>query len=199
MEPILEPVVEEPLLPENPMHIMFTGLDGTVHVAAVLGAARWTFDMAVQRLVPEGRAAVQVALVDIPQDRAELVDFALSLGLPAVVEATNLARDLAPSEFRGLLAAEEDLGEIYDGMRVALKGAPGSTAKKQRFMLDANRSKKSYSLAATLLMVASFRTFAYSLYPPEDLDRITLALSDDVVTAAWMEAVQMGDDMRARV
>jgi hypothetical protein len=84
-------------------------------------------------------------------------------------------------------------------MRVALKGAPGSAAKKQRFMLDANRSKTSYSLAATLLMVASFRTFAYSLYPPEDLDRITLALSDDVVTAAWIEAVQMGDDMRAPV
>jgi hypothetical protein len=48
-------------------------------------------------------------------------------------------------------------------------------------------------------MVESFRTFAYSLDPPEDLDRITLALSDDVVTAAWIEAVQMGDDMRAPV
>jgi len=117
----------------------------------------------------------------------------------AAAQDKMATRDLSPSEFRGLLAAEETLGEIYDGMRVALKGAPGSTAKKQRFMLDANRSKKSYSLAATLLMVASFRTFAYSLYPPEDLARITLALSDDVVTAAWMEAVQMGDEMRAPV
>jgi hypothetical protein len=107
----------------------------------------------------------------------------------AKIKAETLAkitRDLSPSEFRGMLASEELLGDVWDAMRADLKGKTDPTSKDMRFALAANRSKSIYNLTATLAMVGSFRTYAQSLYPDTDL---TDGLSDATITAAWKETV----------
>jgi hypothetical protein len=95
-------------------------------------------------------------------------------------------RDLSPSEFRGMLASEELLGDVWDAMRADLKGKSDKASKDMRFALAANRSKSIYNLSATLAMVGSFRPYAQSLYPDTDL---TDGLSDATITAAWKETV----------
>ncbi|WIY23360.1 hypothetical protein [Parasedimentitalea psychrophila] len=95
-------------------------------------------------------------------------------------------RDLSPAEFRGMLASEELLGDVWDAMRADLKGKADTASKDMRFALAANRSKDFYTLAGTLKMVGKFRSYAQSLYPGTDL---TDGLSDATITAAWKETV----------
>jgi hypothetical protein len=124
--------------------------------------------------------------LSVEENAARDVEEVLHLQKQADEELRAATRDLSPSEFRGMLATEELLGEVWDAMRASLKGKTDTTSKNMRFALAANRSKSIYNLAATLAMVGSFRTYAQSLYPGTDL---TDGLSDATITAAWKETV----------
>jgi hypothetical protein len=133
----------------------------------------------------DGALPVEVGYVEVltsPADGSDVWD-----GVAWVPIAAKTSRDLSPSEFRGMLASEELLGEVWDAMRTDLKGKTDQASKDMRFALAANRSKSIYNLVATLAMVGSFRAYAQSLYPDTDLSD---GLSDATITAAWQETVE---------
>ena len=86
-------------------------------------------------------------------------------------------RDLTPSEFEWLLAYT-GLGDVWDGMAAAMKGAADEPSKLMRATLAENRRASFFRLDETLRVVPQFVDFAATLFPDVDLTK-------KAITAAW--------------